>query len=191
MVDATDFHDDIVMRKSIEGHGLYAMLRDLPGTFYLILSVLDRLPDPVSEWILGHPVDRFFPYNRPLEKSRPWLGWIDSSAKAIAAYSRDALGARFYLVLGARNFQYSDRESPRNWERNQYTTLGPYVLEPERYFEERYGHGAFPYLSLLPAFRATTVFPTTFEDHPHWTPAGTRVAAEAILGFCLQQGCFR
>jgi len=94
-------------------------------------------------------------------------------------------------VLGARSFQYSDRESPRNWEGNQYTALGPHVPEPERHFAERYGHGPFPYLSLLPAFKAATVFPTTFENNPHRTPAGTRVAAEAILEFCLKQGCFR
>jgi hypothetical protein len=64
------------------------------------------------------------------------------------------------------------------------------VLEPTRYFDEQFGHREFPYLSLLPAFQAATVFPTTFEDDPHWTDAGTQVAADAVFAFCLQHGCF-
>jgi hypothetical protein len=39
---------------------------------------------------------------------------------------------------------------------------------------------ACPVYSLLPTFLETEVFPTCFEDDPHWNADGARVAAERI-----------
>lgn len=191
LVDGTDFYDDIAHRKYIAKQGIYAMLDYVPGLFYVLRTAAKRrLSDDATESLLGLPSNRFFAYDQPLSESRPLLGSIADSIDAIADFTHDQLGARFYLVLSARHFQYSDRESPKNWENDSYTQLGRYVLEPDRYFEEQFGNRKFSYLSLLPAFQATSVFPTTFEDDPHWTDGGTQVAADAILAFCLERGCF-
>jgi hypothetical protein len=191
LVDATDFYDDLAHRLYLERRGIYAMVDHLPGTFYLLRSAARRwLTDRTSERILGLPSNRFFAYDAPLEETRHLFKSMTDSINEIAEFGRTVLGARFYLVFSARHFQYSDRESPLDRENSNYTPLGPRVTEPNRFFDEQFGTASFPYLSLLPAFQATTVFPTTFEDDPHWTDAGTQVAAEAIFAFCLRHGCF-
>lgn len=192
LVDATDFYDDLAYRRYLERKGLYALLDFLPGTFSLIRGALRYLlpPDVAQRLLRGLPNERYFAYNHPLAETRPLLQPLVDSINESAAYARDVLGSRFYLVLSARNFQYSDRESPKNWEASRYTPLGPYVLDPNRYFDEQFAHRDFPYLSLLHAFQTTTVFPTTFETDPHWNDAGSQVAADAIFQFCLERGCF-
>jgi len=70
----------------------------------------------------------------------------------------------------------------------QYQNLGPYVLEPFRFFAEQAKTAPFPVHSLLPAFQNTTVFPTCFTGDPHWSPAGTQVAADALAEMCLREG---
>jgi hypothetical protein len=84
------------------------------------------------------------------------------------------------LVVLPRSFQYSDREAPKDWNRNQYQILGPHALEPFRFFEELQTEVPFSVHSLLPAFQNTDVFPTCFEADSHWNDSGTTVAAEAI-----------
>ncbi len=191
LVDATDFYDDMAHRKYIEKQGIYALIDYVPGLFYVVRTAAKRVLSGQSlESLFGLPANRFFAYDRPLSETRPFLTSITDSINEIAAFTHDQLDARFYLVLSARHFQYSDRESPGNWENDSYTMLGPLVFEPNRYFEEQFGHREFAYFSLLPAFQATTVFPTTFEDDPHWTDAGTQVAAEAVFAFCVRHGCF-
>ena len=62
--------------------------------------------------------------------------------------------------------------------------------EPFRYFEELAGRVSFPVIYLLRDFKESGVFPTCFVDNPHWTQAGSAVAARAVYQHCLRLGCF-
>jgi len=61
-----------------------------------------------------------------------------------------------------------------------YRDLGPFSAEPFQFFREIEANLAYPDYSLLPTFLETEVFPTCFEDDPHWNADGARVAAERI-----------
>lgn len=185
-IDMTDFHDDIKYQKYDEKPGLFGMLRVFPSGFFALKEAARRLG--VHEALFGYPADRFFVVNRPLEETRPHLASIQRNIDAIADYVREELGARFGLVILPRAFQYSAREAVHSWERDMYTPLGPYVLEPFRYFEQIAPARDYPIHSLLPAFRETDVFPTTFRRDPHWNPAGARVAARALVRFVEESG---
>ena len=89
-------------------------------------------------------------------------------------------GADLVLVVLPRAYQYSDREVPRDVDAGEYARLGPFCLEPFRFFDELRSRVDYPVLSLLEDFRQTSVFPVCFEDNSHWNPAGHQVAAQAI-----------
>ena len=112
------------------------------------------------------------------------------SIDAIRTFVESELGAQLFVVHDVRAFQYTDRESPKNWERDQYTALGPHVLVPFLFLEREMLRRGLSYLSLLEQFETTDLFPVYFEDDPHWNEAGTQLAAKAILEFCLDEGCF-
>ncbi len=188
---SSDFHDDLVYTQYLHSRrGIYRLIDFAPFIHYFILKSTRRLLPEFSEWLFSTPSDRFFAVNRPLAGTRPNLEPTIKYIDEIAAYSEDVLHARFLVAAFPRGFMYSDRETPNNWEANAYSVLGPYVLEPFRFFEEVMAVKDHPYLSLLPAFQNTDVFPTTFDDDPHWTIAGTEVAAQAMFEFCLDRGCF-
>ena len=92
----------------------------------------------------------------------------------------DQSGAEFVLFVFPRHFQYDRREAPNSWERAEYDLEGPHNLEPFRFFDEQRDQVDYPIHTLLEAFRATEVFPTCFDDDPHWNDSGATVAAEAI-----------
>jgi hypothetical protein len=188
---SSDFHDDLVYTHYLYNRrGIYRLVDFAPFIHFVIRKSTGRLFPEFSEWLFSTPYDRFFAVNQPLADTRSNLEltirYIDESA----AYSEEVLQAKFLVAALPRGFMYSDRESPNNWEADRYTVLGPYVLEPFRFFEEVFAAKDYPYLSLLPAFQNTELFPTTFDDDPHWTIAGTEVAARAMFEFCLEQGCF-
>jgi hypothetical protein len=79
-----------------------------------------------------------------------------------------------------RSYPFSAREAPRNKGAGEYEVLGPYSLEPFRFFDELRPTKPDPIVSLLEDFRANTEFPTCFEDDAHWTALGHRVAARAL-----------
>jgi hypothetical protein len=101
---------------------------------------------------------------------------------------REDLGSRYVLVVFPRHYQYSDRESPRSWEAAEYEPLGEHVIEPFRYIEEIRDDFDFPVYSLLPDFQSTDVFPTCFENDPHWNPVGARLAAGFIHRRLVRDG---
>ena len=103
-------------------------------------------------------------------------------------FTRDVLGAEMGLVIYPRAYQYSRRESPRNWERGKYEILGPWVREPFRYFEEVADSLPYPMVSLLPAFEQTGEFPLYNADDPHWTDLGAAFAARALFGELSERG---
>jgi hypothetical protein len=65
--------------------------------------------------------------------------------------------------------------------------LGPYSLEPFRYFEELSKEVDYPIYSLLETFQKNEVFPTSFEDDPHWNRKGAQVAASAITKILIEE----
>jgi len=188
-LDMTDFHDDIKYFRLLERKGVYRALDFAPMTLLLIKKLAEFVP-PLHEKLFRMPVRRFFVTDRPLDQTIHYLSYVRQSIDEIHSYARDELGAKFILFLFPRSYQYSDRESPENWERDEYEELGPYAHEPFRYFDQVREELSFPVYSLLPDFRDADVFPTTFYDDPHWTERGNAVAVEAIYQFCLQEGCF-
>jgi hypothetical protein len=185
-LDMTDFHDDIKYELYERKPGAWRLLDFVPSLFLGAKGAADALG--LHEAIFGYPSDRFFIVNRPLEQSRRHLASVQRNLDAIDAYAREVLGARFALAILPRPFQYSAEESRKSWESDRYTPLGPFALEPFRYFEQLQGERDYPIHSLLPAFQQTEVFPTAFKSDPHWNADGARVAAEALVRFVEEAG---
>ena len=89
-----------------------------------------------------------------------------------------------------RSYQYSNKECPNNWEKSQYQVLGPFAHEPFKYFEQIKDDVDYPIFSLLPDFQDSTIFPTVFDNDPHWNETGNRIAVNAIYKYCLKEKCF-
>ncbi|HEY9036756.1 MAG TPA: hypothetical protein VIM96_08615 [Pseudomonadales bacterium] len=190
-VDMTDIHDDIKYTALLERQGIYPLLDYTPVSVLAARQILQNVgSDAVYEQVFGFPKQRFFATARPLSETRPYFAAIQNSIDAINAYVQDELGAQFVLLIFPRGYQYSTRETPHNWEAAEYEPMGPYVLEPFVFFDALKAQAPYPVFSLLPDFQHTDVFPTTFDDDPHWTPEGSQVAADAVYRYCLQAGCF-
>lgn len=192
-VDMTDFHDDLKYRHLIERPNLlYRVGAHLPGWLVFLKKRFNWFPGQawalrLHERLFGLPRDRFFCVNGPLEETRKWTGSLVASIERIARYSREELGAEFAVTVFPRGFQYSRRETPKNWEQGLYEVMGPHSLAPFAFFEEQAARWDFPVASLLSAFQETDEFPTTQHDDPHWTVGGGRVAAEAVHRFLLAE----
>ncbi|MCH9650949.1 MAG: hypothetical protein K0U98_22185 [Deltaproteobacteria bacterium] len=182
-LDMTDFHDDIKYRNMIEKRGIYWFYDKVP----LTLKLLEDTAKPLFEALYYRsnsnlPRERFFMSEAPLEETRAYLETALEHVRQLAAWARQRdLG--FALVVLPRSYQYSARECPENREMEYYSVLGPYSLEPFRYFDSIAPGEPYPVLSLLETFRSTEVFPTCFRDDPHWNVAGHQIAADAIANF--------
>jgi hypothetical protein len=187
-IDMTDFADDIRYENMLARRGLYDFYDRIPITLKLFESLApDAYKSAVSASV-GHPPEgRFFATEAPLEETRRWIEPLRANVERIAAWCRER-SVGFVTVILPRGYQYSDRESPHSWEQVRYTALGPYCLEPFRYFEELAGEVDFPIVSLLDDFRNTKVFPTCFEDDPHWNEHGAELAARAIARELMELG---
>lgn len=185
-LDMTDFHDDLKYRLLLERPTLtYKAARYLPGVIVVSKKALNRLARfqwarRAHERIFSLPSDPFLIVNQPLRESEPLTAPIVKSVRDIATFTHDQLRAKFALIVFPRSFQYSTREAPNSWERNAYTALGPYALEPFVLFDELRRNVDFPIYSLLRDFQTTSVFPTVLYDDPHWTEKGTRFVAERV-----------
>ena len=190
-LDMSDFEDEAKYRRLLERPGIYRLLHVVPISFLAAKRIVRKVGplQPLHEEIFGYPARRFFVTAHPREEVAPYYDEVRKSLDRLAATSAD-LGARFILVVFPRNYQYSDRESPNNWEGHYYEVLGPYAHEPFEYFDQLRSEVEYPIYSLLEDFQQTEVFPTCLEFDPHWTPAGARVAAEAVYEDCLAEGCF-
>ncbi len=200
-LDMTDFADDLRYESELRAAGdleidhtkvfrdlVLAVSSRLPArgsaaeTFERLLRRHDQETDPDD----GVPADRFFVTSRSLERTRPEIErGVMKNLERLHAYAASQLGVPMALIVYPRAYQYSAVESPNNWERSRYERLGPFVREPFRYFDEV--AATLPYLveSLLPAFESAREHPLFFDDDPHWTPAGARLAAEAVERFLL------
>jgi len=186
--DMTDFRDDLVYRNLLGGRGVYRAASSSPAMLWMANALGKKLlPSMAYRRIFHLPKERFFCVNHPLDETRPDMMPVWRSLLRIHAFCRDELGASFRLLVFPRSFQYSSRESPASWEAAEYTPMGPWVLEPFRFFDERRKEAPFKIHSLLPAFRNTVVFPTCFSDDPHWTPAGVGVAVEDLVATAVDE----
>jgi len=179
-IDMTDFRDDIQWQNMLDKRGIYWFYDEIPITLSLLKSYLPGVFGTLHRWSTRNmPKERYFMVNAPLDETRRYLQPLAQNLDRIDAWCKQH-GARFVVVVLPRSFQYSDREAPGSWEAGEYAVQGPFALEPFRFFEELALRVDYPIHSLLPAFQQTTVFPTCFERDPHWTDAGTTVAAEDI-----------
>lgn len=180
-VDMTDFHDDIKYQNMLARRGIYRTYDKIPITLHLLERWWPDAFGALYAWSNDNlPRERFFHSEQPLDLSRAAMEPTLESLRQIDGWAR-ARGVAFAVVVLPRTYQLSAAESPQNREAGSYSVLGPYSLEPLRYLEEAAERVEFPIFSLLPAFRETSVFPTSFADDPHWTPAGHEVAAEALV----------
>jgi hypothetical protein len=160
---------------------LYALYDKLPVTLKLFRDACPTtFAGVLSSSLGGMPESRFFASEQPLDATRKWLDVSAGYIREIDEWCR-ASGARFVLVVLPRSYQYDGRESPHSFERGEYTTLGPYSLEPFRWFDELRAKEKFPIVSLLPDFQAKTAYPTCFDADPHWNATGHDVAARALV----------
>lgn len=187
-LDMTDFRDDLLYSNIIAGKRLFALKKIVPASLVALNLVLERIRflSPVRELLFGVPSDRYFVTNQPLEESARHLETTLEALEQIRDHSVETLEADFALFLFPRSFQYSTTESPDNWEQGLYEPLGPYVLEPFRFFEEQADRLPYPVFSLLDAFRETEISPHCFRADPHWNPAGAGIAAREISKMLLE-----
>lgn len=189
-IDMTDFHDDIKYLRLLEKKGIYQLIDYIPISFLVLKKIMENVG--LLEWAYDLPRKRFFITEKPLSETRPYFSYIQQNIEDINTFSKRELNnAKFILMILPRSYQYSDKESPNNWEKNEYEILGPYSHEPFKYFEGIKNEVDYPIHSLLPYFQNTTIFPTCFDHDPHWNEEGARIAAEAIYKYCLEEGCFK
>lgn len=188
-IDMTDFHDDIKYERLLERKGLYRLAGVFPVTIIGLRKALSLAPAlaGLHQWLFGFPARKFYATELPPDQSRRYFAHTQGNIDALDLYCREELRARFMVVVLPRSYQYSERESPENWEAGEYQPLGPWCLEPFRYFEAVADTAGYPVCSLLGDFQGTEVFPTCFERDPHWNVAGTRIAARGILRCCLRR----
>jgi len=186
-VDMTDIRDDIRWKALLEQDGVYGLVAHIPITMRALeftspsayAALLRRLNPEM-------PIEPFFMSEAPLEETRPFFAEITKNINRIEAWCDDH-GAKFVVIVLPRTYQCNEFESPKNWEADRYTTLGPYSLEPFRFFDELQPDVNYPIHSLLETFQTTEVFPTSFEDDPHWNPEGAQVAADAVYDIVVDE----
>jgi len=206
-LDMTDFYDDLHYGEMLRQAGEVAeFLVPSIWTKILLIGPWKGATQDWMSWASRHRRSRaeetsaesladvltgpvFFATSQPLDKSRRWIEQgVGANLNRIHRFSRDELGAPMVLAILVRAFQHSRVESPRNWERVFYEVMGPYAREPFHYFEQNEQDLEYPYFSMLPAFEHAEEFPLYLPDDPHWTPTGSRVAAQAALDALLQRG---
>jgi putative membrane-bound dehydrogenase-like protein len=201
-LDMSDFHDDLVYQREL-GEVSAEAVADTVQRFYddylswlrlgseqvERLRALQGLETPARDPETSIPADRFFVTSQPLEASRSYMErGVMKNLLAMERYCRDVLRVPMAVVVYPRHYQYSIRESPDNWERNAYTAQGPYVREPFRYLAEASDELPYPLIDLLPSFESSEEFPLYQQNDPHWTPAGHRLAAGAVLKALSEHG---
>ncbi|MCZ6816658.1 MAG: SGNH/GDSL hydrolase family protein [Planctomycetota bacterium] len=194
-LDLTDFHDDLLYRHHDDPmeRSASAFMLHKAGlyNFYLQLRQrwrLGRLWSGLHGESLFIPDDRFFAVNQPLSLSQPYMLETEIQLRKIADYCKSTLNAEFIVVFPPRSFQYSAVECPDNWERHSYSVLGPFVRQPFVWFDHFKARVDFPCYSLLEALENAAEFPLFFRDDPHWTAAGHKVIAGAVMDILEKEG---
>ena len=191
VVDMTDFWDDTFYRRAAERRGFFEIAHWIPATS-MMLGKWGRevvKADWFTKPLWGTPWQRYFPMERPLSETRPYLDELTSNLDETNRYVTDELHTKFVTFIMPRSVQYSKTETP-NDHSDEYTRLGPWSLEPFRYFAEVAPSKPYPIISLLEDFRHTKEFPLTMDHDPHHTSLGNKVSARFIWQHLQQQGLF-
>ncbi len=194
-LDLTDFHDDLRYRQldnPMERSATAFMLHKAGlYDFYVLFQRpwrLNRLWAGLDGESTFIPDDRFFAVNQPLSLSLPYMLETEIHLRKIAAYCKNTLNAEFILLFPPRSFQYSAVECPENSEARSYTVLGPYVRQPFVWLDQPQARVDFPCYSLLETLENATEVPLFFRDDPHWTAAGHKVIAGAVMDILEKEG---
>jgi hypothetical protein len=200
-LDMTDFHDDLRYERDLRSEGDLEI--DWTEVANLVASQwwpwgpvdvravlrLDRAPKATDGAAVPPEEERFFVTARPLEQTRADIErGVMKNLAAMHAFAVDVLDASFVLVVYPRAYQYSKRESPRNWEADRYEQLGRYAREPFRYFDQVAADLPYPVVSLLSAFEQSDRFPLFFRGDPHWNRYGAALAAETVARRLAAEG---
>ncbi len=192
VLDITDFKDDYFYQHVIEKIGNYKFIVEHPYLAHFPRQ-LARKYDSYTHWqetLLGFPdFSIYFVAHQPYEKSVPFFDRTYNNLLNMNYFVTRELHAKFVVFIPPRHWQYTDKESPESWERHNYVTMGPYVLNNFVYFNEKAKTAPFPIISLLEDFKKTTVFPTTFTRDSHWNATGAQLAAQLIFEHCKKLGC--
>ncbi|MHC4946003.1 MAG: hypothetical protein ACYTG7_23575 [Planctomycetota bacterium] len=187
-IDMTDFHDDIVWTHMLRRKGIFFVYDKIPLLLRLAEALTPAFYKELHTWFNeGLPASSTFMFQKPLEENRHFLKPITQNIEKIHEYT-ESLGARFIVVVLPRSYHYNPEESPESWERILLDDVeDAYLFEPFHYFDELREKVDFPICSLLEGFQKTEVFPTCFQDDPHWNDNGTTVAAGLIVDHILEQ----
>lgn len=178
VVDMTDAWDDTFYQRAVERTGFFAIGHWIPATTLLLGKLGHDVvkADWYSQTLWGLPWQRYFPMERPLAETRPYLDTVMSNLDATQAYARDVLHVPYAVFVMPRSAQYSATETPDD-HTGEYTRLGPYSLEPFRFYEEAAKSRPYPLISLLDDFRACPMKGLTFPQDPHLSSEGNKQAA--------------
>ena len=192
-LDMTDFHDDLRYERDLWSEGDleigWSEVANLVANQWWpwgpvdVRAVfrLDGEPKATEGEEVPPEEERFFVTARPLEQTRADIErGVMKNLAAMHSFATDVLDASFVLVVYPRAYQYSNHESPRNWEADRYERLGRYAMEPFRYFDQVAADLSYPVVSLLSAFQKSDRFPLFFRGDPHWNRYGAALAAETI-----------
>lgn len=178
MVDMTDAWDDTFYQRAVERSGFFAIGHWIPATTLLLGKLGHDVihADWYSQTLWSLPWQRYFPMERPLTETRPYLDTVMSNLDATQAYVRDVLHVPYVVFVMPRSAQYSATETPEDHS-GEYTRLGPYSLEPFRFYAEAGQGRPYPLISLLDDFRTCPVKGLTFPQDPHLSSEGNKQAA--------------
>lgn len=181
VVDMTDAWDDTFYQRAVEQRGFFRVARWMPATA-MLLGKLGRdvvQQDGFSQALWGVPWQRYFPMERPLAETRPYLDGVVRNLDETYQYVTAELQVPFVAFIMPRSVQYSATETPDDHS-TEYTRLGPYSLEPFRYFDEVAPARPYPLIPLLEDFRHSTVQGLTFAHDPHLSSEGNKEAARFV-----------
>lgn len=189
VVDMTDPWDDTFYRRAVERSGFFALGHWLPATSLLLGKLGHDIvrADWYSQALWGLPWQRYFPMERPLAETRPYLETVMHNLDATNTYVRQRWGVPYVVFIMPRSVQYSATETPDDHS-DEYARLGPYSLEPFRFYEEAGRHRPYPVISLLDDFRDSPVTGLTFPHDPHLSSAGNKEAARFVWAHLQDRG---
>jgi hypothetical protein len=192
-LDMTDFQDDIKYQLWVRRAPIFSrivssfpmtmtLLSHLDGDIFLRLLSLSTKIDGLPAY--GFQKSKFFWLSLPKDESLKLFSYVKDSLDKINDLSQN-LGAEFVLFVFPRNFQYNRSESPQYKRRDRYEFASKTVLLPFDYFANLTSQINYPIVSLLETFQQTHIFPTCFEDDPHWNQNGMELAAATIAEWLL------
>lgn len=191
VVDMTDFWDDTFYRRAAERRGFFEIAHWIPATSMLLGKWGREVvkADWFTKPLWGTPWQRYFPMERPLSETQPYLDELTSNLDETHRYVKNELHAQFVAFIMPRSVQYSKTETP-NDHSDEYTRLGSWSLEPFHYFAGVAPQKPYPIIPLLDDFRHATDFPLTMDHDPHHTSLGNKVSARFIWQHLQHQGLF-